>query len=174
MSDFVSVERIKSLKSGVEAKTGKAYSDLTGAVQDLIDTRPAGELTITENGTHDVRAYESVVVDVAVSSEVETCTIIFESRYGYNDDYVSMIYQTYENGNIVTKTLSSKTYAWLTATTFDNVVCGSIFCVSTQYSPNMIHIDNCYNYCLKKMTDNHFVAPRGQGAIARIIYEASD
>lgn len=37
MSDFVSTQRIKSLKTGIEAKTGETYSDLTGAVQALVN-----------------------------------------------------------------------------------------------------------------------------------------
>ena len=37
MSEFVSVERINSLKQGIEAKTGETYSDLTGGVQALMD-----------------------------------------------------------------------------------------------------------------------------------------
>lgn len=37
MSDFVSAQRIKSLKTGIETKTGETYSDLTGAVQALAD-----------------------------------------------------------------------------------------------------------------------------------------
>lgn len=37
MSDFVSVDRINSLKSGIEAKTGEAYADLTEGVQALMD-----------------------------------------------------------------------------------------------------------------------------------------
>ncbi len=37
MSEFVSVERINSLKSGIEAKTGESYTDLTAGVQALVD-----------------------------------------------------------------------------------------------------------------------------------------
>lgn len=37
MSEFVSVDRINALKTGIEAKTGETYSDLTGAVQALAD-----------------------------------------------------------------------------------------------------------------------------------------
>lgn len=37
MSEFVSVERINALKSGIEAKTGETYADLTAGVQALVD-----------------------------------------------------------------------------------------------------------------------------------------
>lgn len=37
MSEFVSVDRINALKSGIEAKTGETYTDLTDGVQALMD-----------------------------------------------------------------------------------------------------------------------------------------
>lgn len=43
MSEFVSVDRINALKSGIEAKTGRAYADLTAGVQALVDGFGQGE-----------------------------------------------------------------------------------------------------------------------------------
>ncbi len=37
MSEFVSVDRINALKSGIESKTGETYTDLTAGVQALVD-----------------------------------------------------------------------------------------------------------------------------------------
>ena len=37
MSEFVSVDRINTLKSGIESKTGETYTDLTAGVQALAD-----------------------------------------------------------------------------------------------------------------------------------------
>ena len=74
-------------------------STLVETVENLPDA-PKGELTITENGTHDVKAYESVAVNVAGSGEsVKTCsvTLLLDSP-PFDDMYV---YYTNENMDIV-------------------------------------------------------------------------
>lgn len=51
MSEFVSVERINALKSGIEAKTGETYADLTAGVQALVDGFGQGGGHKTATGT---------------------------------------------------------------------------------------------------------------------------
>lgn len=74
MSDFVSVDRINALKSGIEAKTGATYTDLTTGVQALVDGYGVGspvltDLEITENGEYSppngVDGFRKVAVNVA-------------------------------------------------------------------------------------------------------------
>lgn len=77
MSEFVSVERINSLKSGIEAKTGESYGTLTAGVQALVDGYGVGsapvlsELEITENGEYTppdgVDGFSKVTANVAGS-----------------------------------------------------------------------------------------------------------
>lgn len=43
MSEFVSVDRINSLKSGIESKTGETYTDLTAGVQALVNGYGQGD-----------------------------------------------------------------------------------------------------------------------------------
>ena len=58
MSEYASVERIKTLKQGIETKTGETYNTLTEGVQALADGYGVGsapvltDLEITENGEY--------------------------------------------------------------------------------------------------------------------------
>ena len=95
MSEFVSVERIKSLKQGIEAKTGETYTDLTAGVQALVDGYGVGsapvltDLDITENGEYTppdgVDGFGKVTANVAGSggAKIATGTIVLNADAGY-------------------------------------------------------------------------------------------
>lgn len=59
--------QLQTLINNANAKTGKSDTDLTAAVDSLIDgygIQATGELAITENGTYDVTNYASAAVNV--------------------------------------------------------------------------------------------------------------
>ena len=105
MSGFVSVERINTLKSGIEAKTGEVYTDLTAGVQALVDGYGQGsapvlsELEITENGEYTppdgVDGFGKVTANVAGSGGafdpllyVTQFEPVFKKADGYPDPFV--------------------------------------------------------------------------------------
>lgn len=69
--------KIQGLISRANAKTGTTDADLTSAVDRLIGgygqvggITPSGSKTITENGTHDVTEYATVVVNVPTPEQI--------------------------------------------------------------------------------------------------------
>ena len=107
-------------------------STLVEAVDNLPDA-PRGELTITENGTYDVKVYESVAVNVAGSggggsggsTEIDTCIVTVGRR---TLAMLEACFTTYtpQAGITTTKTgaISQDTY-------ITNVVCGSLVVLVT-------------------------------------------
>lgn len=95
MSEFVSVERINALKSGIESKTGETYTDLTAGVQALVDGYGVGsapvltDLEITENGEYTppdgVDGFGKVTANVAGSggAKIATGTIVLNADAEY-------------------------------------------------------------------------------------------
>lgn len=84
MSEYASVERIKSLKQGIEAKTGGSYADLTAGVQALVEGYGVGsapvlnDLDITVNGEYTppdgVDGFGKVTANVVGSGGAKTAT----------------------------------------------------------------------------------------------------
>lgn len=93
---FESVERINTLKNGIEAVTGESYEDLTAGVQALKngygkggECKPEQEKTvdITENGTTEIvpdngKTLSKVTVNVAVPSSGGGMGIIYSDFTG--------------------------------------------------------------------------------------------
>ena len=82
ISDFTLTEPGGTSTSGtpIEKNTSE-LEEISGAVSDGKYIVPSGEKEITENGTHDVKNYESVNVNVESSgggASVETCTVTFD------------------------------------------------------------------------------------------------
>lgn len=95
MSEYASVERIKTLKQGIEAKTGETYNTLTEGVQALADGYGVGSapvltnLEITENGEYTppdgVDGFGRVTANVAGSggAKIATGTIVLNADAEY-------------------------------------------------------------------------------------------
>lgn len=101
MSEYASVERIKSLKQGIEAKTGGSYATLTEGVQALADGYGVGSapvltnLEITKNGEYTppdgVDGFWKVTANVAGTilnspAFIGRMTFIDENVYTITDD----------------------------------------------------------------------------------------
>lgn len=79
---FESAARLNALKSGIEAKTGESYSDLTGGVNALIAGFGSG------GGSGGV-SLENVSVLVADFAETESLTVLYGAYYGTKQAIVS-------------------------------------------------------------------------------------
>lgn len=75
---FESAARLNALKSGIEAKTGESYSDLTGGVNALIAGFGSGGVSL-----------ENVSVFVADFAETESLTVLSGAYYGTKQAIVS-------------------------------------------------------------------------------------
>lgn len=75
---FESAARLNALKSGIEAKTGESYSDLTGGVNALIAGFGSGGVSL-----------ENVSVLVADFAETESLTVLSGAYYGTKQAIVS-------------------------------------------------------------------------------------
>ena len=90
----------------IEKNTSK-LEEISGAVADGKYIIPVGELEIAENGTHDVKNYESVNVNVESSgggASVETCTVTFDESCLSSEFYI--MYTTIVDGVIQTTAFS--------------------------------------------------------------------
>lgn len=75
---FESAARLNALKSGIEAKTGESYSDLTGGVNALIAGFGSGGVSL-----------ENVSVLVADFAETESLTVLSGAYHGTKQAIVS-------------------------------------------------------------------------------------
>lgn len=126
--------------------------------------QPSGTLDVTENGTHDVKNYESVNVNVASSGggsdggSVETCTVTIQANYRtyvfltvYSNGYITVESVPVDAGNVVT---------------VENVVKNSMMACIFVYYPNAryelysyqpVNINNVdigINWAMFKVWDN--------------------
>lgn len=94
MSEFVSVERINSLKSGIEAKTGETYTDLTGAVQALADGYGQGG---SDGGSTNLFQTADIVVD-NTTTDVLTVDLEDDTLDNYAMDAIMIESGVYTDG----------------------------------------------------------------------------
>lgn len=147
---------ITPTKSSQTAVASGIYTTGAVTVAAIPDTyiQPSGTLNVTENGTHDVKNYESVSVNVASSggsgggsTTVETCTVIISTEIPL--EYISYI--TVENG-VVTSMLYDN------STNIDDDLGQtlSLTCLCNTFLAIPIRDTGTYNTCITTNVSNRY------------------
>lgn len=130
--------------------------------------QPSGTKSITKNGTHDVKAYESVDVNVASSGGYPTCTINVELEIMRNC-HISF-YRVVSNSVVCEKSVELQSSSNTTTTiTVTSVLCASMIIISGvdameyEFSENIIeeYFEGYYGY---------LVAPTTPGDVGRMYF----